>query len=101
MNDKGNTDAANAGRYTAGFVGYYYNGSGRNLILSNLVNYINTHKTNPYAKLAWHMTWAYQQDCKHHLFKNYNEDQTTMYNAIINTTKEKVIPTNKFDYIIL
>ena len=51
--------------------------------LKNLIAYINENKTNPEARLMWHSTWAYQQDSTHSGFKNYNSDQQTMFNAIL------------------
>ena len=34
------------------------------------------------VKLAWNITWAYQQDTGHEGFANYNCDQKTMYNDV-------------------
>lgn len=45
----------------------------------------------PDAKIYWHMTWAYQQDTTHAGFKNYNSDQATMYQAIVDTTNNTVL----------
>lgn len=54
---------------------------------------------NPQAKLIWHMTWAYQQDSTHSSFPNYNNDQMTMYNMIIDVMNTVIAPLN-FDVII-
>ena len=54
---------------------------------------------NPDAKLIWNMTWAYQQDSTHSSFPNYNKDQMTMYNMIINVVNEVITPKN-FDVVI-
>ncbi len=54
---------------------------------------------NPQAKLIWNMTWAYQQDSTHSSFPNYNKDQMTMYNMIINVVNEIITPMN-FDIMI-
>ena len=43
------------------------------------------------AKLYWQMTWAYQGDSDHYDFAHYNNDQMTMYNAIVHTVKEKIV----------
>lgn len=51
--------------------------------LTNLLAYVKTKATNPNVKYAMHMTWAYQQNSTHSGFANYNRDQTTMYNAIL------------------
>ena len=59
--------------------------------LANIVDYVNTNKTNENAKIYWHMTWAYQSDLSRESFAtNYNNDQMTMYNAIISTVQSEV-----------
>ena len=68
--------------------------------LQNIVNWVNQYKTNPDAKVMWHMTWAYQQDSDHESFVNYNNDQMTMYNAIINTVQNTVLTTEGIDGVI-
>ena len=54
----------------------------------------------PNAKFLWHMTWAYQQNSTHSDFPKYNSDQMTMYNAIVSTVKEKVLPKNEFHSVV-
>ena len=39
----------------------------------------------------WHSTWAYSKDGTHTGFKNYNNDQTTMYNAIVDVAEHVLI----------
>jgi len=68
--------------------------------LSNLIEYINKNKTNPDAKILWHMTWAYQQDSTHSAFPSYNSDQLTMYNAIVNAVKTQVYPHSEIAFCI-
>ncbi len=68
--------------------------------LDNLITYINERKQNVNAKLAWHMTWAYQQDSTHGDFPRYNSDQMTMYNAIVNAVQTKIVPNSAFSYVI-
>ena len=68
--------------------------------LQNLVNWVNQYKTNPSAKVLWHMTWAYQQDSTHEAFPNYNNDQMTMYNAIVNTVQNTVLNIDGIDGVI-
>lgn len=68
---------------------------------SHLDDIINTVKTtNPQATLYWHMTWAYQQGLAHSDFGNYNNDQMTMYSAIINVVNKKIVPNSNFTGII-
>ena len=68
--------------------------------LQNIVNWVNQYKTNPDAKVLWHMTWAYQQNSDHESFPNYNRDQMTMYNAIIDTVQNVVLNTEGIDGVI-
>ena len=68
--------------------------------LNQLVAYVQEHKTNPNAKLVWHMTWAYQGDSTHTDFDNYDGDQMTMYNAILNTVNQQILPNENFVAVI-
>ena len=68
--------------------------------LQNLIDYVNANKTNPNAKLYWHMTWAYSQFTAHGSFANYNKDQMTMYNAIVDVTKNHIVTNQSFTGII-
>ena len=43
--------------------------------LDNIIDYINKNKTNPDAKIIWHMTWAYQSDSTHSEFSKYDKNQ--------------------------
>jgi hypothetical protein len=51
------------------------------------------------VKLAWNMTWAYQQDTTHFGFANYANDQKTMYESILNAVKTCVLPTQEFSLL--
>lgn len=68
--------------------------------LDELADYVLENKTNPEAKLGWHMTWAYQQNSNHGDFPRYKNDQMTMYKAITDTVQQKVASNEKFDVII-
>jgi len=62
--------------------------------LENILNWINTNKTNPDAKIYWNMTWAYEDGCTASNAQTYyNCEQSKMYAAIIATT-QKVIAGN-------
>ncbi len=52
------------------------------------------------ATFAWHMTWAYDEDSTHQHFAHYNNDQMTMYNAIVNAVNTHILPNDKIDIII-
>ena len=54
----------------------------------------------PNAKRMWHMTWAYQENSSHQDFLNYGRDQMSMYNAIVNSVKTKVLPRGDFAFTI-
>lgn len=68
--------------------------------LDEIVNWVHTNKTNPDAKVMWHMTWAYQQDSNHEAFPKYNRDQMTMYNAILNCVQNRVLTVDGIDGVI-
>lgn len=68
--------------------------------LTNLINYVNEKKTNPFAQIAWHMTWAYQGNSTHGDFVYYNHNQLTMYNKIIETVQTVVLPKEDISFII-
>jgi len=68
--------------------------------LDELIAFVNENKTNPDAKLYWHMTWAYQSDSTQTAFKRYGNDQMTMYLGIVNALKEAVEPTEAFSMLL-
>lgn len=68
--------------------------------LTNLIKYVNENKTNPNARLAWNMTWAYQTDFEKDMFAQYARNQDIMYNAIISTVKSTVQAHKEFSYIM-
>jgi hypothetical protein len=45
----------------------------------------------PDAEIMWQMTWAYQGNSTHSGFAKYDNDQMTMYNAIIDTANELIV----------
>ena len=51
--------------------------------LPMLFDYVKQRATNPAVKYILHQTWAYAQDATHTGFANYNNNQLTMYNAIV------------------
>jgi len=67
--------------------------------LQELMNWVKQTATNPDVKLLWNMTWAYEQNSGHPNFGTYDNDQRTMYNAIINTTLSQVA-TKDIDLIL-
>jgi hypothetical protein len=55
--------------------------------LDSLIVYVKKRASNPKLKLIIHQTWAYSQKSTHGGFRNYNNSQLTMYNAILETHK--------------
>lgn len=69
--------------------------------IDKIVPYVNEKKTNPNARLVWNMTWAYQGDSTQTVFVDtFKSNQMDMYNSILNTTKEKIVPRTDFARII-
>ena len=66
--------------------------------LTTIVNAVKS--SCPNAKRMWHMTWAYQGDSNHSDFTKYNDDQMTMYEAILNAVNTKVLSRGDFDFVI-
>ena len=69
--------------------------------IQTIVDYVNQNKTNPDAKMYWHMTWAYAKDCNKDVFFNvYKLDQMNMYNMIVDCVKQTVVPNTAFTDVI-
>lgn len=66
--------------------------------LSTIVEAVK--KNCPNAKRMWHMTWAYQGNSTHSEFSKYGKDQMTMYEAIVNCVKTKVVARGDFNLVI-
>ena len=54
--------------------------------LPYLIDYVK--EKEPNASVILHQTWAYAQNSTHPGFANYNNDQMTMYNAIVDATNQ-------------
>ncbi len=68
--------------------------------LNNIVEYVNENKTNPNARIYWHMTWAYNKTNSNSGYANYGNDQTQMYYSITDTVKDKVLTNSLIDGVI-
>lgn len=66
--------------------------------LPAMIDLVRTMNTD--AKLIFNMTWAYQQDSDHASFPNYNNDQMTMYNMIINCVNKCISPQEELEIIV-
>ena len=58
--------------------------------LDALVDEVKKQATNKDVEIVFNMTWAYQADSTHEQFPDYNSDQMTMYNAIVDAVQTKV-----------
>lgn len=56
--------------------------------LTNLIAYVKSLAKNKKMKLGFHMTWAYSGDSTHGGFVYYGRNQKTMYDSIIEASKE-------------
>lgn len=69
--------------------------------MDTVINYVQKNKLNPNAKLYWHMTWAFRNGYVDDSFATYyDNDQMTMYQAILDTIKEKVVGREEISGII-
>ena len=68
--------------------------------LGDILGFIEENKTNPAAKVLWNMTWAFNSGSGEGDFAGYGEDQLTMYRAIADTVKAKVLADSRIDGII-
>ena len=68
--------------------------------LTQLIEYVNANKTNPNARLAWNMTWAYQSNFEKDMFAQYARNQDVMYYAITSTVQSTVMAHKEFSYIM-
>lgn len=70
--------------------------------LDNLISYIEQNKTNPNAKLAWHMTWSHQKTRTNDpLFgEKFNFDQFFFYEGIANSVRTQIGTRSAIDLMI-
>lgn len=66
--------------------------------VNQLMNYARKFAINPHVKFGWHMTWAYANGSDHHAFINYENDQLTMYRAIVDATQQVM---NELDFELI
>ena len=55
-----------------------------------IIDYVRN-RVDPFVKIFFHMTWAYQSTSGHGDFAKYDKNQMTMYNAIVNTVQSLVV----------
>lgn len=66
--------------------------------LEYLLGYIG--EKAPSAQIVWNMTWAYQQNSNHSEFWKYGRDQQTMYEKIVQTVQDLIVPNEKIAAVI-
>ena len=69
--------------------------------LGNVLDYVVANKTNENAKILWNMTWAYPENSTDNRFEQFNNDQMTMYNAIVQTAQQVIVPDERIDGVIV
>jgi len=68
--------------------------------LEELIGYVNANKTNPDAQLAFHMTWAFPEDSTIERFQYYANDQKVMFKCIVDTARNRILPTEGIDFLL-
>jgi hypothetical protein len=54
--------------------------------IEELIAYVKKNATNPDMEIIFHSTWAYAQDATHSGFANYQRNQQTMYQKIVDAS---------------
>lgn len=65
-----------------------------------IMGYVRQNMTNPNARFVWNMTWAFPSDSSSGLFVSFGSDQMKMYNVIVDTVKQYVVPRTDFAAIL-
>lgn len=68
--------------------------------LDFIIRFINMHKTNPDAKILWHMPWAYPSYSTHSEFPKYDKDQMKMYETLVARVNEIILPKKTISGVI-
>ena len=58
--------------------------------VGNILNWISSRKTNPNAKVMYHMTWAFAEDCRLWSFQFSHNNQMEMYTDFVAATKKYI-----------
>ena len=68
--------------------------------LPDMIDYVEGLATNPDMKIVLHQTWAYQSGSTHADFPDYDSDQMTMYNAIMQAVQQAVSDNPEIELVI-
>lgn len=71
------------------------------LFVQSIISYLKQ-QNRKIPTLGWHMTWAYQNNIAvdNMYYEFYNNDQITMYNAIVKQVQDIVIPSGLFNFVL-
>lgn len=65
-----------------------------------IMGYVRQNMRNPDARFVWNMTWAFPSDSTSGLFVGLGSDQMKMYQIIVDTVHQYVVPRTDFATII-
>lgn len=65
-----------------------------------IMGYVRQRMTNPDARFVWNMTWAFPSYSSSGLFVGLGSDQMKMYQVIVDTVKQHIVPRTDFATII-
>ncbi|MBQ9842317.1 MAG: DUF4886 domain-containing protein [Clostridia bacterium] len=68
--------------------------------ITPITDWIKANALNSAVKTDYHMIWAFSEGCNLWSYTYHNYNQLTMYNNIINITREKVVPHEAINNII-
>ena len=68
--------------------------------ITPITDWIKENALNSAVKTDYHMIWAFSEGCNLWSYTYHNYNQLTMYNNIINITREKVVPHEAINNII-
>lgn len=68
--------------------------------IDQIMGYVRTHMKNPNARFVWNMTWAFPSDSTSGLFVGLGSDQMKMYQVIVDTVNQHIVPRTDFAAII-
>lgn len=80
--------------------------------IQTIQNYVNENKMNPNAVFAWNMAWAppvdndlrstytYEPNSYIENYKEYGDDRSAMYNAIVKCVGDHIVTDDTFEYLI-
>lgn len=77
-----------------------YTDDAGNSYIDTIMGYVRTHMKNPNARFVWNMTWAFPSNSTSGLFAGLGSDQMKMYQVIVDTVNQHIVPRTDFATII-